>query len=40
MINKFFLSFFVISFFSIFVSSAHSAPKDKPPKEVAMRSGL
>ena len=31
MINKFFLSFFVISFFLIFASNADSATKDKPP---------
>ena len=33
MFNKFFLSFFIISFFSFFVSTAHSATKDKPPKK-------
>ena len=33
MINKFFLSFIVISFFSIFVSDANSTTKDKPPKK-------
>ena len=32
MVNKFF-SFFLFSFFLIFVSSAHSATKDKPPKK-------
>ena len=32
MFNKFF-SFFLFSFFLIFVSSAHSASKDKPPKK-------
>ena len=32
MFNKFF-SFFLFSFFLIFVSSAHSATKDKPPKK-------
>ncbi len=32
MLNKFF-SFFLFSFFLIFVSSAHSDPKDKPPKK-------
>ena len=32
MFNKFF-SFFLFSFFLIFVSSADSAPKDKPPKK-------
>ena len=32
MFNKFF-SFFLFSFFLIFVSSAHSDPKDKPPKK-------
>ena len=32
MFNKFF-SFFIFSFFLIFVSSVNSAPKDKPPKK-------
>ena len=32
MVNKFF-SFFLFSFFLIFVSSVHSASKDKPPKK-------